>query len=156
MQSSDGSSVSYVPVLASDSEKVDYLYEIANPVSSWSGWTTVTDFTHSGPTNYRVTATLKTSTDPAVNYANNYILRFTAPDTNPYQFTLDGSMDGIGVLVNVGSTSVTPKQISTNSSAYTKFKYNGEAYTAVPSIFSNHPTDPLTEANNIVVTYRAR
>ena len=146
-QSSDGSSVAYVPVLRQHGEKVDYLYEIKDPASP-TGWREVFDFSHEGLTEYRVTATLKTSNDPATNYANNYILRFSPVTDNPHEFILDGSNDVIGVDVYVRGA-----QISTDASNPTSFKYDGEIFDGTPSIFQNHATYPLTEADNILVTY---
>ncbi|MCM1233094.1 MAG: hypothetical protein NC489_23470, partial [Ruminococcus flavefaciens] len=147
-QSSDGTSIAYVPVLAAHGEKVDYTYEIKD-TSVVGGWRdTGNDFTHTGLQDYRVTATLKSNpSNPAIDYDRNYILRFPNPATdNPYEFTLGNNAGGIGVTVDVHSTT-----ISTSSASPTVFQYDGTDFEATVNIFMA-PSSAIT-TSNILVTY---
>ena len=173
-KSEDGTSSYYVPILKTDGEKVDYTYYIDNGDPDHNNWTEVTSFEHTGYVDFKVVATLKSSSDPALNFENNYYLEFpyeASPTDNFKIFTL-GPSTYINVVLSIGNINLdgTPNVSSfsqlqagvTPSTGVNMFEYNGFPF----EVYLSDPTDPsaatvtLTGApatiniwDNLIITY---
>ena len=173
-KSEDGSASFYVPILKTDGEKVDYTYYMDNSDPDHNNWPEVTSFDHVGYVDFKVVATLKTSSDPALNFANNYYLEFpkeTNPTDNFKIFTL-GPSTYINVELSIGNlkTDGTPdlstfSQLQagvTPSTGVNMFAYNGLPF----EVYLSDPTAPSAATvtllgapstidiwNNLIITY---
>ena len=174
-KSEDGTLSVYVPILTTDGEKVDYTYYIDNGDPDHNKWRQVTSFEHSGNTDFKVVATLKSNpSDPALDYANNYYLEFPKeanPTDNFKIFTL-GPSTALNVVLSVGNIRKdgTPDKSSfsqlqagvTPTAGVNTFAYNGLQF-AVYLSNSSAPADAtvsLTGApstiniwDNLIITY---
>ena len=163
-QSSDGSSLAYVPMLAEHGEKVNYIFY------RWAGiegWVETDNFAHNEETQFKVVVELKSNpVNPATDYANNYVLKFVEeddPDLLETVFTLGGDVNYIAINVDVNSEKSTDadgnivyeggRLASGNDpeNIINKFGYTGKPFEAVMSIFSE-PSGEIT-LDNIILTY---
>ena len=152
----DGSSSAYVPKLNTHGSKVDYTYYID---AGGGVWTEVTSFEHTGTANFRVVASLKTSSDPALDYANNYVLDVTNSTTLPdtFDFVLGpGAGTTVDVVIRHGqsdASTLTGGDLSANPlPANNVFVYDGDPFGATLTNFSCIASTTIDE-NNIVLTY---